>query len=428
MSVTKNKLSDCQTELTITVPYADLTAYLDKACAKLSKDMKVEGFRPGKVPYHIMKAQVGELIILEEAARELINRTAGKIIEAEVSLDYIGTPDLKISKLAPDNDLEYKVTVETLPKVELKTYQGFAIKAESAKLDEAEITKSLEQLKEMQVKEELVDREAIDGDKLTVNIKMFLDNVPVDGGQGTGVAVIIGKNYVVPGFDKELIGLVKGATKEFKLPYPADHHQRNLAGKMVEFSVTVLDVFSRTMPEIDDDFAIKLGLKDAEDLKAKVSEGLLAEKTKKADEKTEIAILEQLVNANPIATLPESLVHSEAHQMVHELEHNVEHMGGKFADYLTSINKTHDSLVTEFKAEAEKRIKVALLMKELAVFEKMEVSEEEIDAELETLKGHYHGQADALAHITKPEFRRELRGRILNRQIIEKLKEWNLIK
>lgn len=428
MSITKTKLSDCQTELTITVPYADLSAYFDKACATLSKDLKIEGFRPGKVPYNIMKAQIGELAILEEAARELINRTAPKIIDTEIGPDYIGRPDLKITKLAPDNDLEYKLIVETLPAVELKNYKGFAIKSEAVALTDEELDKQLEQLKEMQVKEESVERPAEMGDKLTVDIKMFLDNVPVDGGQGKGVAIIVGKNYVVPGFDKELIGLAKGATKEFKLPYPADHHQKNLAGKMVEFSVTVIDVFARNLPELNDDFAIKLGLKDAQDLKDKVSEGVLAEKTKKAEEKLEISILEQLVNSNPIATLPESLVHNEAHQMVHELEHNVEHMGGKFADYLMTINKTHDQLTQEFKAEAEKRIKVALLMKELAVVEKMEVTEAEVDAELETLKGHYQGQVEALEHVSRPEFRRELRGRILNRQIIEKLKEWNLVK
>jgi len=375
-NVTKNKINDCQTELTISVPYSDLEAYFEKAAAKLSKDMKIEGFRPGHVPYNIMKAQLGEITIMEEAARELINRTAGKILETEVGNDLIGNPDIKIIKLAPGNDLEYKMTVETLPTVELKSYQGFAIKSEAVSVTDEELDKALEELKEMQVKEELVERAIEMGDKATVDIKMFLDNVPLDGGQAKGVAVILGKNYVIPGFDKELVGLAKGETKEFKLAYPADHHQKNLAGKKVEFNVTIGDVFARVMPELNDDFSIKLGLKDLAELKDKIKEGLQAEKQRKADEKLEISLLEQLVESNPIADLPTSLVNNEAHQMVHELEHNVEHMGNKFNDYLLSINKTHDDLVEEFKPEAAKRIKVALIMKELAVKENIEVSEE----------------------------------------------------
>jgi len=425
-SVTKNIVSSCQIELTVTVPYSDLEAYLEKAAAELSKDLKIEGFRPGKVPYDILKKQIGELAILDQAAKELINRTAGKTIADEIKdEDVIGQPQLNITKLAPDNDLEYKITVDTLPKFELSNYQGFDITTEKAQLADGELDKAVEQLKEMQVKEVVSDKEIAMGDKAIVDIKMFLDNVPVDGGQAKGIAIMLGKNYIVPGFDKELVGLKKEATKEFSLMFPADHHQKNLAGKKVEFNVTVMEVFERQLPEINDEFATKIGIDNVEKLMADIKENLLKQKQNKLDEKSELAMLEKLISVNPIDALPASLVDSEAHQMVHEMEHNITDMGGKFDDYLVSINKTHDSLIADFKPEAEKRIKIALLMREVAKAEKIQATEEEIDKELKHMREHYHGQAEALDQINKPEFRREMASRVINRLVIEKLKALN---
>lgn len=425
--VVKTKLSDTKLELTVTVPYADLSVYLDKAAAKLSEHIKLEGFRPGKVPLDIMKRQVGDLALLEEAAKLLIDRTASKTVAEHIKdEDVIGQPQLAITKLSPDQDLEYKISIDTLPVIKLQSYQGFDIKAETVSVSDEEFTKALDQLLDMQAEEKVSDKELALGDKTLVDIKMYLDSVPVDGGQAKGVSVILGKNYVVPGFDKELVGLTKGATKEFTLPFPADHHQKNLAGKQVEFAVTINEVFERHLPEVNDDFATKLGVESADKLRADIRDNLVKQKQTKADEKTELAILEQLVSANPIATLPEGLVHSEAHQMLHELERNIAGMGGKFDDYLLSIKKTHDSLLAEFKPEAEKRIKVALLMREIAKAEKLEASEGEIDAELTHLRSHYQGQPELLARFNSPEFRRELAGRIVNRLVIAKLKELNL--
>lgn len=425
--VTKNKLSDTKLELLVTVPYAELSAYLDKAAAKLSAHIKIEGFRPGKVPLEIMKRQVGELAILEEAAKELIDRTAGKTIASQIKdEDVIGQPQLSITKLALQQDLEYKITIETLPPVTLLSYQGFDIAPEVASVSPEEISKALDQLQEMQAEEVVADKALAMGDKALVDIKMYLDSVPVDGGQAKGVAIILGKNYIVPGFDKELIGLKKEASKEFTLMFPADHHQKNLAGKQVEFNVTINEVLERRLPELNDDFAAKVGLESADKLQSEVRDNLVKQKQSKSDEKTELAILEQLVTANPIAALPESLVHSEAHQMLHEMERNIVSMGGKFDDYLLSIKKTHDSLLADFKPEAEKRIKVALLMRAIAKAEKLEASPADIDAELEHLRSHYQAQPELLTRFSTPEFRSELSGRIVNRLVIAKLKELNL--
>ena len=424
--VVKNKISPTQIELTVTVPYSDLAAYLNRAAAKLSENIKIEGFRPGKVPYEIMKKQVGELTILDEAAKELINRTAGKLITGEIKdEDVIGQPQLNITKLAVDNDLEYKITIDTLPEIKLNNYQGFDITSETVTVDEDELAKAIEQLRDMQVKEVVSDKELAMGDKATVDIKMYLDSVPVDGGQAKGVAIILGKNYVVPGFDKELVGLKKDSTKEFELMFPVDHHQKNLAGKKVEFNIAIIEVFERQLPEINDEFASNIGLESADRLMADIKENLAKQKQSKADEKSELAMLEKLVSENPISDLPKSLVDSEAHQMLHEMEHNITGMGGKFADYLVSIKKTHDGLLEEFKPEAEKRIKVALLMREIAKAEKLEASEADIDTELAHMREHYQGKTEALERINMPEFRREMAGRIVNRLVIEKLKDLN---
>jgi trigger factor len=197
--VVKTKLSDTKLELTVTVPYADLSVYLDKAAAKLSEHIKLEGFRPGKVPLDIMKRQVGDLALLEEAAKLLIDRTASKTVAEHIKdEDVIGQPQLAITKLSPDQDLEYKISIDTLPVIKLQSYQGFDIKAETVSVSDEEFTKALDQLLDMQAEEKVSDKELALGDKTLVDIKMYLDSVPVDGGQAKGVSVILGKNYVVP--------------------------------------------------------------------------------------------------------------------------------------------------------------------------------------------------------------------------------------
>jgi trigger factor len=426
MDVEKKELNTSIIELLVTVETADLDKFLTKAAAKLSEQVKVAGFRPGKAPYDVVKGQVGEAVIWEEAAKLFINKNLDKIVADNCPRPSLGMPQISITKLAPGNNLEFKVTVSMIPEVKLGEYKNFGVKKEAVAVSEAEIDKVLAEFCEAQVKEALVARGAAQGDKVTVDIKMFMDKVPLEGGQSQGTAVIIGKDYLIPGFDEKLLGVKAGDLRDFELVYPADHFQKNIAGKRVEFSVTIKDVYERTLPEANDELAKNFGLKNLADLRHNIQHSISHEKEHRAEEKAHLEMINLLLDKAEFGEIAEVLVDAELDNMMAELAHNVEHHGGKVADYLTSIKKTIDDLKTEWRVEALKRVKSALLLRAVAEAEKIEPSAEDIEHELTHLREHYNQDAKALEIINSGAYARRLSSELANRQTILKLGEWNI--
>ena len=426
MQVNKKDLEKSQVELTIELSVEEFAPYIEKGAKKVSEEVKIEGFRPGKVPYEVLKQKIGEMTILEEAAHLAINKTLDEIIDQNtIGRQAIGQPQVNITKLAPNNALEYKVIVSILPTIAIGDYKNLKLKAELAKLDDKELDKALNDLQEMRATETLIDREVKDGDKVMVDIKMSLDNVPTENGDHKDLAVLIGKDYFVPGFDRKLIGAKKGEEKKFILPYPEDHHQANLAGKLVEFVVKIKDVYERVMPELNDEFASFFRLKDLEELKKNLKESLLHEKTHNIELKNESEMISKIIDNTKFGDLPEEIVSSEAKNMLAELEQSVIRQGGKFADYLSHIKKSKDELIMDMLPNAIKRVKSALLIREIAVIEKIGAHEHEIEEKIAELKKQYKDNQDVLKMVEEKGYRSYLNNILTNEKVIAKLKEWN---
>ncbi len=412
--------------MTVEVDADDVAKYLETAANNLSHQVKVAGFREGKVPYQTMKTQVGDMVVWEEAAKIFIAKKLDDIVADNCPRPSLGMPQLEIVKLAPGNSLEFKVKVEMLPEVKLGEYKNFALKTEAVAVEDKEIDKVLEELRESRTKEEIADRPVASGDKVLVDIKMFLDKVPLEGGQAQGTAIIVGKDYIIPGFDDKLIGAGKDEEREFTLLYPETHFQKNIAGKKVEFKVKVNEVYARVLPTVDDELAKNFGSKDLADLRHNIHEGLLSEKQHQAQDKVRAKMIDQLIDATTFGDLPESLIDSELQMMMAEMEHSIASYGGKFDDYLASIKKTKDDLKTEWREDAIKRVKAALALRLVAEAEKIQPDEAEIEHELEHLKSHYQTDNRALEVINSPAYRRRLASEMTSRQTVNKLVEWNI--
>ena len=426
MQVNKKDLEKSQVELTIELSNEEFAPYIEKGAQKVSENVKIEGFRPGKVPYEVLKQKIGEMTILEEAAHLAINKTIDEIIDQNlIGQQAIGQPQVNITKLAPNNPLEYKVIVSILPTIALGDYKNLKLKAEKAKLDAKELDKALDDLRDMRATEALIDREVKDGDKVILDINMSLDNVPIENGQHKDLAVLIGKDYFVPGFDRKLIGAKKGGEKKFILPYPDDHHQKNLAGKLVEFVVKVKDVYERIIPELNDEFASFFHLKDLAELKKNLEESLLHEKKHNLDLKNESEMITKIIDKTKFGELPEEIINSEAKNMLAELEQSVIRQGGKFEDYLKHLKKTKDELMLEIIPNALKRVKSALLIREIAVIEKITAHEHEIEEKIAALKKQYKDNKDVLKMVEEKGYRSYLNNILTNEKVIAKLKEWN---
>ncbi|NTW22611.1 trigger factor [Candidatus Falkowbacteria bacterium] len=428
MKIERKDLEKGQIELLIEVPAEEVKKYLSRAVEKLSNEVKIEGFRPGKASFEAMKLKIGELPIYEEAARFVINKTLGKVLEDEVKETIIGQPEVNITKLAPDNPLEYKVIVTKLPEVTLGQYKDLEMKQDKVKVDDEDVAKLLSELREMRVKEVISEEAVGENDKIVVDINMSIDNVPVEGGQAKDTAVVMGKGYVVPGFDKQLIGAKKGDERAFALHFPENHHQKNLAGKMVDFAVKIKDVYKRELPELDDQFAVGFGSRTVELLKEDIKKSIEKEKEQQAGQKIEIELLNKLIETSKFGDIPEQMVERETHTMMHELEHDVEHQGANFDDYLSSLKKSRAQIMLDMTPDAVKRVKSSLIIRQIAIDEKVTVEKEEIEEEIRHILSHYPNNPEVAERINSHDYYHYLENSMTNRKVIKKLHDWNVKK
>jgi len=426
MQVTKKDLEKSQIELTIELSSEEFAPYIEKGAQKVAEEVKIEGFRKGKVPMDILKQKIGEMTILEEAAHIAVHKTVDNAVEENtVGRQPVGQPEVNITKLAPGNPFEYKVIVALLPTVALGKYKDLNLKVEEAKVDDKEVEKALHDLQEMRAQEVLVEREAKETDKVTVDVKMMLDKVPLEDGDHKELAVIIGKNYFVPGFDKKIIGMKQDEERTFELAYPDDHHQKNIAGKMVEFIVKAKGIYERQLPELNDEFASFFRLKDMAELKTNLQESLLHEKSHSVDLRNESELIGKIVEDTKFSEIPEVIITSESKNMLMELEQSVTRQGGKFEDYLGHIKKTKEQLILDLLPNAIKRVKSALVVREIAVIEKIDATEKEIHEKIDELEKQYTDNPEIQKMLHESGYHTYLSNILTNEKVIAKLKEWN---
>jgi trigger factor len=426
MVINKNDLGKGKFELTVELPAEELKAFLERAVEAISVSVKIEGFRPGKATYEIVKQKVGEQAIWEEASRLAINKHLDKLLIDNLPRQAIGQPQVDIVKLAPGNPLEFKVVVALLPQIDLGAYKDFGLVLPDLAVEESEVLKLETELRETRVKESISEEPVSMADKAVLDIQMYLDKVPVEDGQGKSVAVVMGKHYIVPGFDEKIKGLARGESREFSLHYPESHYQKNLAGKMVEFKVKAVEIYKRELPVVDDEFAQSFGLKNAIELKETLKDNLAKEKQEKQDNKLEIEMLDRLTAGAKFGDIPEELVQSELHSMLHEFEHQLEHQGGNLNDYFSSIGKSKDQWLLEASPEAMRRVKTILAMREVGIVEGIRANDKEVEEELAKILERYKGDQQVVSKVKTVEYRNYLFNALSNQKIVSELKKWNI--
>lgn len=433
MLIKKTILTKSQVELKIELSINEFKPYIEKSAEIISKKMQIKGFRPGKIPYDILKQKIGEMTILEKAVSIAIDSTIETAIRKNIDGHVIDQPRVDIIKLAPNNPMEYKVVISVLPKINVCDYKNIKVEKQKIEVSDKDVSQAIEKLCEMRVKETLTDREIKNTDKVVVDIEMFLDNVLIEGGQSKNVVIIIGKDYFVPGFSNKLIKAKKGDVKNFDLPYPKDYYQSNLAGKLVNFKVKIIEIYERKIPDINDDFAITLNFKNLEDLQQNIKQNIKIEKSLEAEQKMEMEILNKILEKTKFDDIPEILVSDEVQGMLVNLEQSVITQGGKFDDYLASMHKTRNQLTLDLLPEAVKRVKASLIIREITMLENIKTSEKEIDNEIQYMIGKYnalkmHEYSKKLQKQSKElKYKAHIHNVLTNRKVFQKLKEYNAL-
>ncbi len=419
MSYTTKKLEKSQIEFTITVKPQDYEKHLKKAAQRISTRTKIKGFRPGKASYEIVKKEVGAMNILNEALEQIVQESFYQAVKKE-NLDTIGMPKIKIDKIVPDNDLVYQAIVALLPKVKLPDISKIKVEKKVKPVEEKHIDEVIENLRKMQAKEIIKnDKKTTAEDKLIIDMDMFLDNVPVDGGQAKDYQVYLSEPHYIPGFDKQLIGLSKDEEKEFELNFPKNHYQKHLAGKNVKFKIKVKDIYERQLPELSDELAKNLGQESLAKLRELINSNLIKEAEDKANQKAEIEILDAIIEKTNFEEIPDVLIDAEKEKMFYELKKDLERNGIAIEQYLSDIKKKEKELFDDFKDQAEKRAKAALISRQTAIEQNIHIHDEEIDKEIKMMEQMYKEHPDFLENLRKPEVRDTIAMTMQNRKVIQ---------
>jgi len=424
MNHTIKKLPKSSLEISLTITAEELEKFVPTAIEELSKEVKIEGFRPGKVPKEILAQNLGgEIKIYERAAEKAIWQFYAEILNKE-SISEIGSPHFNILKIAPKNPVEVKITVPVLPEViKLADWKKIKIPAKKVEVADEEIDKTIREVQKMQTVEKMVNREAKKEDKILIDMDMSLDGVPLEGGQAKNHAVYLNEPYYIPGLVEKLIGAKKDEAREFKLSFPKEHYQKNIAGKDVDFKIKTLDVFELAAPEIDDEFAQKLGQKSLAELKQLLKDNMAAEAGAKEKERQEMAILEELVKNSQFEDIPDVLINHEVEKMVAEYKNQIAQHGLNFEEYLLSIKKSANDIRLDFTAKAVERVKASLIIRKLAEQEKIEISDKEVADEIEKELNLYKDSNEAQSQIRRPEYVGYVQGFLTNRKVLDFLRE-----
>ncbi len=428
MEVTVKKLPESKVEISVALPWEEWQGEMDHVAEHLGKEVKVAGFRPGKVPRDVLEKRFGKEALLMEATEHVVDHSYPKVLK-ENKIDAIGRPEVKVGKVALGETFEYSVVTVVMPEVVLKPWKDdikkinvdFSIQKDV--ISDAEINAELEKLADMRAKLVTVNREAKTGDNVLVDFSVLQDGVLIENGKSEKHPLVLGKGVFIPGFEEQLLGMKEGEENTFELNFPTEYHVKHLAGKTATFQVKLGVVQEREIPVLDDTFAKGLGnFESLEKLKENIRNGMLEEKKIKNKEVHRTKMLDSLVEKATI-DYPEILVEEEQTRMVHEFEAQIQSMGLKFPEYLTQIKKTEEEIKIEWKPQAKKRLAAHLILNMLADTEEIDVDSQEVEVEMnKTLQG-YKNIKDIEKNIDMERLYSATRGQLRNEKVFDFLEK-----
>ena len=360
----------------------------DKAFNKLNAKSKIDGFRPGKASRNVFEKNYPGQIVME-AADILIDNEYKRIITEDKILPII-EPKIEVVKVT-DDELEVNFTFITEPPVKLGEYKNLKVKKEAVKLSKEEINNKIDALvkdyAELIVKE---DGAVETKDIAVIDFEGFKDGVAFEGGKGENYSLEIGSNTFIPGFEDGVIGMKKGETKDLTLSFPENYGQTDLAGKEVVFKVTVNEIKTKVIPELDEEFFKDLGMEgitNKEELEKSMKEEIKHHKEHEAEHKFVDALLDA-ATANMEIEIDDELVEYEAEHMYKDFMSRMAMQGINEEIYLQYAGTTKEDIISHMKEEALKRLKNSYLLNAIITEEKIEVSDEEVNNEIEEIAKH----------------------------------------
>jgi trigger factor len=375
-------LPDSRVRLEVEVPTDAIERELKSAASQLGREMRVPGFRSGKVPPEVVLRQVGRDAVLDEAVRRGLPGWYEEAL-ADAGIQTVGDPQVDLSDLPEKGaPLAFTIEVGVLPPAKLGDYKGIEVGRREPAVDDQEVQAELERLRESLASLETVERAADEGDFVVMDYVGSVDGEVFEGGEGRGQVVELGSGRLIPGFEEQLKGASGGEERTVEVTFPDDYPAEQLAGKSASFAVDVKEVKEKRLPDLDDDFAVEAGGFDSlDELRSEIESRIAQAEERAIDAEYREAAVDAVVAGSQIE-VPKELVHSKAHEMWHRTANRLQAQGINPQQYLQMTGKTEEELVIESEPDAETALKREAVLAAIVEAEGIDVSDEEIEQAL----------------------------------------------
>ena len=394
MSVQVENLEHNMAKLTIEVAAEELEKALDSAYQKQKKQISVPGFRKGKVPRAMIEKMYGAGVFYEDAANILMQQTyAGAVDESGV--DIVSRPTVEVTQIEKGQPFIYTAEVAVRPEVTLGKYMGVT-KIDTSVSDE-EVDAELENQRNKNARTVTVtDRPVAEGDTAVIDFEGFVDGVAFEGGKGENHPLEIGSHTFIDTFEDQLVGKNTGDEVEVNVTFPEKYQAEDLAGKPATFKVKINEIKAKELPELDDEFAQDAaGVDTLAEYKEEIKKNLTEKKETEAKKTKEDEAIQKIIDKSKM-DLPEAMIETQCETMVEEFAQRIAQSGLTMEQYLQFSGMTVDQLKDQVRPEATTRIQSSLVLEQIAKEENIEVTDADIDAEVEKMAKAYGMEADKL--------------------------------
>ncbi|MDP3706193.1 MAG: trigger factor [Legionellaceae bacterium] len=402
MAVSVETLSGLERKITVSVPTEQFETEVGTRIKRLVGKVKIDGFRPGKVPLNVVKQRYSDSV-RHEVARDLIQTTLYNALKEE-NLVPAGTPEVEPHDLVAGQDFTYSAVFEVFPEFEIVELDGDKVKIVFSEVKNSDITKMIENLREQNKVWHEASRAVAAHDKVTIDFEGFLGDTAFEGGKGENYEIVLGSGSMIPGFEEGIVGAKKDKEIELNVTFPSDYGHAELAGKEARFKVTVKKIMEGQLPDLDDAFVEKFNIQEGgiDALKNDIKENMIRELDRRVSSMNRETIFDVLLQKNKF-DLPNSLIEQEIEHLEHEMYHRV------FGNEHSDNEKIPDFPREMFEDQAKRRVHLGLLFSEYVKKHEINVDSTRVDAMIEKfatayehpeeVRSWYRGNKERLAEI-----------------------------
>ena len=427
MKATWEKIEKNVGVLEVEVDAQKVNEAIDKAFKKVVNQVNVPGFRKGKVPRPIFEAKFGVESLYRDAIDFILPEAYAEAVK-ETGIKPVDRPDVDFDTFEKGQPFVFKAKVTVRPEVQLGEYKGIEVPDTDTSVSAEEIAQELERLQQRHAELVVLEEGSAEkGDIAVIDYEGSVDGVPFDGGKAEKHSLELGSNSFIPGFEDQVIGMTKGDEKDINVTFPAEYHAEHLAGKEAVFKVKLHDIKRKNLPALDDEFAKDVSEFDTLDEYKQDIEKRLKERKEKDKEIAVESVVIEKASAAAEVEIPQAMIDTETDRIVEEFANRLRMQGMYLELYYQFSGQDEEALRTQMKDEAEKRVRSQLVLEAIAVAENLNISDEEINEELEGLSATYKKSAEELREIienngTLEDFKLDLRVKKTVKFLVENSK------